>query len=87
MDDGQLVAKEITFLRARGDEASTLRAQLLEEATTATAAAFLRSEALRALSRFGDAESWMVSTLLQAEIIRERRAAMPHGWTGRIDGI
>ncbi len=75
--DEQLVADEIAAMRAgKPDAMRTLRADLLEQATTATAAAFLREAALRALNSMsaGRHDEWVVTAALQHQVFKEQRA-------------
>ena len=74
--DEQLVADEIAAMRAgKPDTMRTLRADLLEQATTATAAVFLRENALRALAAMyaGRHDEWVVTAALQHQVFKEQR--------------
>lgn len=72
-DDAAIVAREVQHLRSRPGALNHLRADLLEQAQPATAAAFLREQALLALGNIDQYDTWAVSAMLQLDVLRQQR--------------
>ena len=74
-DDATIVAREVQHLRSRPGPGALnhLRADLLEQAQPATAAAFLREQALLALGNLDRHDAWAVTAMLQLDVLREQR--------------